>query len=90
MPLRRGISDEQGALPSRHNLNCVTDIPEVTEGDEVVLLGTSGNETITAEALAAAAGSFNYEQLCDISYRVSRVYCQGEKVVGHANYLLGK
>lgn len=68
----------------------VTDIPEVTEGDEVVLLGTSGNETITAEALAAAAGSFNYEQLCDISYRVSRVYCQGEKVVGHANYLLGK
>ena len=68
----------------------VTDIPEVTEGDEVVLLGTSGSETITAEALAAAAGSFNYEQLCDISYRVSREYCRGDKVVGHTNYLLGE
>ena len=68
----------------------VTDIPEVVEGDEVVLLGTSGAETITAEALAAAAGSFNYEQLCDISYRVSREYCRGDQVVGHTNYLLGE
>ena len=68
----------------------VTDIPNVQEGDEVVLLGTSGAETITAEALAAAAGSFNYEQLCDISYRVSREYCRGDQVVGHTNYLLGE
>ena len=68
----------------------VTDISGVQEGDRVVLMGADGAETITCEDLAAAAGSFNYEQICDISYRVSRVYCKGETVVGHANYLLGE
>ncbi len=68
----------------------VTDIDGVQEGDRVVLMGADGDESISCEALAQAAGSFNYEQICDISYRVSRVYCKGETVVDHANYLLGK
>ena len=67
----------------------VTKIPDVTEGDEVVLMGTDGDEVITAEMLSAAADSFSYEQICDISHRVSRVYVQGGQIVGRANYLLG-
>lgn len=67
----------------------VSDIADVCEGDEVVLMGSSGTQTITAEDLAAAAGSFHYEQVCDIGYRVSREYCSGGKVVEHTNYLLG-
>jgi alanine racemase len=68
----------------------VTDIPEAKAGDEVVLLGTSGNETISAECIAAAAGSFNYEQVCDLSHRVSRVYYLGGQKVDTVNYLLNK
>ena len=68
----------------------VTDIPGVKTGDEVVLMGQSGSQCITAEALGAAAGSFHYEQLCDLSHRVPRVYTRGGKTVGSVNYLLDK
>ena len=52
----------------------VTDIPGVAAGDRVVLLGSDGQETITAQQLGLAAGSFSYEQLCAVSHRVQRVY----------------
>lgn len=54
----------------------VTDIPGVQMGDPVVLMGTDGELTISAEQIAAAADSFNYEQVCSISKRVPRVYCK--------------
>ena len=66
----------------------VTDIPGVTLGDRVVLMGTDGAETISAEALAAAADSFNYEQVCDVSRRVSRVYLRRGKEAFRRNYLM--
>lgn len=68
----------------------VTHIPGVQPGDEAVLLGTSGAYTISAETLSQAAGSFPYEQICDLSSRVSRVYFDGEKVLYRTNYLLDK
>lgn len=68
----------------------VTDIPEAETGDQVVLLGSSGSETISAETIAAAANSFNYEQVCDLSHRVSRVYYLDGKKVDTVNYLLGR
>jgi alanine racemase len=43
-------------------------------GDEVVLLGESDNERITAEDLAAWMGTNEYEVLTNISARVPRVY----------------
>lgn len=52
----------------------VTDIPEASEYDEVVLLGNSGGNSITAEDLGAMSGRFNYELVCDISDRVPRKY----------------
>lgn len=68
----------------------VTDIPGVTAGDTVVLMGKDGEEEISAECIAEAAGSFNYEQVCDISRRVERVYIQNGKEVGRINYLTEK
>ncbi len=68
----------------------VTDIPGVAAGDPVVLMGVSGEEEITAEALSAAADSFNYEQICDISRRVTRVYVQNGKETKRVNYLLNR
>ena len=68
----------------------VTDIPGVTPGDRVVLMGTDGEQTISAETIGAAASSFNYEQVCDVGRRVTRVYIRGGKEIARKNYLLDK
>ena len=52
----------------------VTDIPDVQVEDVVTLGGTDGDETITIEEIANPAARFDYEMLCDISSRVTRVY----------------
>jgi alanine racemase len=51
----------------------VTDIPDVAAGDEVVILGTQGDETITAFDHAAAAGTIPWEVFTRIAPRVLRV-----------------
>lgn len=66
----------------------VTDIPGVTAWDTVTLMGKDGREEISAEAIAEAAGSFPYEQVCDVSRRVERVYIQGGKETDRRNYLV--
>ena len=48
----------------------VTDIPSVSCGDEALMMGGSG---ISADELAAAANTINYEVTCLISKRVGRV-----------------
>ena len=52
----------------------VTYIPDVQVEDVVTLVGTDGDETITIEEIANPAARFDYEMLCDISSRVTRVY----------------
>jgi len=66
----------------------VTHIPDVCQGDRVILVGSSGDETITVEQIAAAADSFNYEFVCGISRRVPRIYVSGGEVVHSVHYLL--
>ena len=55
----------------------VTDIPGTAVGDEVVLLGSQGDEQITADELAAHADTISYEIFCGIGPRVPRVYSDG-------------
>jgi alanine racemase len=43
-------------------------------GEEVILLGAQGDERITAEELAAARGTINYEITCAVGGRIPRVY----------------
>lgn len=52
----------------------VTDVPNVQIGDEAVLLGEQGSERITADELAAWAGTISYEILLSVSERVPRIY----------------
>ena len=66
----------------------VTDIPDVSLEDRVTLVGTDGDETITAEQIAAQAGSFNYEFICSIGRRVPRVYYRDGALVRSVHYLL--
>ncbi|GHU40398.1 alanine racemase [Clostridia bacterium] len=59
----------------------VTHIPETEEGDEVVLIGSSGNEKISMEELADLSGRFNYEFACCLGKRIPRVYLKGPKAL---------
>ncbi|MCF0229601.1 MAG: alanine racemase [Parasporobacterium sp.] len=52
----------------------VTGPYEVNKGDEVVLIGSSGDETITMEEISELAGSFNYEFACGLGRRIPRLY----------------
>lgn len=60
----------------------VTDLPDVSEGDEVTLFGPAGGTCLPVEDLAQEIGTISYELLCAVSRRVPRVYAKGGKVVG--------
>jgi alanine racemase len=49
-------------------------VPEVRVEDEVVIFGRQGAEFISADDLAHALGTINYEIVCDVTARVPRVY----------------
>ncbi|HEV8229379.1 MAG TPA: alanine racemase [Candidatus Limnocylindria bacterium] len=59
----------------------VTDLPRTREGDEVVIIGTQGEARQTAEDLAAAAGTVNYEIVTGIRRRVPRRYRRAGRIV---------
>lgn len=52
----------------------VTNIEGVSTGDEVVLLGTQGNDRITADEIAAHIDTISYEVLCMIGNNNERNY----------------
>lgn len=60
----------------------VTDIPGVKNGDEVILIGSDGEETITMEEVGAISGRFNYEFVCDLGKRIPRVFVHKGKIIG--------
>ena len=47
---------------------------DVSIGDEAVLIGTQGDETITAADVADTLGTIPYEVVCDVGRRVRRHY----------------
>lgn len=51
----------------------VTHIPDVRQGDEVVLIGQQGAEQITVGEVAERLGTINYEVVSEILARVPRV-----------------
>jgi alanine racemase len=51
----------------------VTGIEGVRHGDEAVLIGRQGHQSITAEQVAAWLGTVNYEVVSAILARVPRV-----------------
>ncbi len=50
------------------------EVPDAKPGDEVVLLGRQGEAAITAEEIAQAWGTNNYEVVCGLQARVPRLY----------------
>ena len=52
----------------------VTDVPDVKIGDEVIIMGTDGKNTILADDIARATGTINYEIVCAFGQRLPKVY----------------
>lgn len=58
----------------------ITGIDGVRVGDEVTLFGRDGDETITADDVAASYGTIGYELICAVSVRVPRIFISGGKI----------
>jgi alanine racemase len=52
----------------------VTDVPGVSAGTEVTVIGRQQDQEITAADLATWQGTIPYEVLCNIGERITRVY----------------
>ena len=52
----------------------VTNVPDVKVGDEVIVMGTDGVNTILADDIANATGTINYEITCAFGQRLPKVY----------------
>jgi alanine racemase len=52
----------------------VGNIPHVKPGDEVVVMGSQGNDVIDADELAERIGTINYEIVSALTPRVERIY----------------
>ncbi len=53
-------------------------IPDVSPGDDVVIFGSQGDVTITADEVATSLDTINYEIVSTIAHRVPRVYLRME------------
>ena len=63
----------------------VTDIDGVAAGDEVVVFGGNGADSLNA--VAQKAETIPYEIMCGLALRVPRVYLKGGKQVAISDYL---
>ena len=72
------IRGKRRSVIGRISMNWVTvDVgpdADVVEGDEVVLIGTQGRESIWADEIATLCGTIPYEILTDVNAGLERVY----------------
>ena len=71
--VRDRVAPIVGRITMDTTLVDVTDVPGVSFGDEVMLIGESPSVSISAEDIAETIGTIPYEVLCNISKRVPRV-----------------
>jgi len=52
----------------------VSEVPNVKVGDEVIIMGSDGVHEVSAEDIAKATGTINYEICCAFGQRLPKVY----------------
>lgn len=60
----------------------LTDVKDVRENDEVIIMGEEGQESITAQELADRANTIPYEILTSLGSRSNRVYLETKNTSG--------
>ena len=68
----------------------VTDVASVTSDDEFVLLGSQGEESITATDLARLRNSIPNEVFCSFGGRLSRIYHQADDMARETSHRSGR
>jgi len=63
---------------------------DVDGGDEIILFGDDGENSVYPEELANILGTISYEILCAVSKRVPRVYLKDMKIVNIRDEVLEK
>ena len=69
---------------------CMIDLSHIEDaklGDEVIIFG-EGAGVPSAEDVASALGTINYEIVCMVGRRVPRVYLSKGEIVDYVDYLL--
>ncbi len=59
----------------------VSDVPNPKEGDSVIIMGSDGVNTVSAEELASISNTINYEIVCNVGKRVPRVYIKNGEII---------
>ncbi|XEC94145.1 alanine racemase [Paenibacillus tarimensis] len=85
VPVRGTICMDQCMIA----LDGLPGLSPVQEGEEVILLGSQGGISITADDIAGKLGTLNYEVTCMLSERVPRVYIRDGQKVSVSNPLYG-
>ena len=65
----------------------VTEIPDVSYGTEVILVGAAGGNAISFSEMASHSGSINYEMMCDTGKRIVKAYFDGDTLIKTVNYM---
>ena len=71
---------------------CMVDITDIGSnvevGDEVVLIGSQGQNNIMVEDVAQTIGMINYELVCIVGKRIPRAFVKDGKISKILNYLI--
>lgn len=59
----------------------VSDIADVKDGGSVIIMGSDGKNTVSAEELASISNTINYEIVCNVGKRVPRVYIKNGEII---------
>ena len=65
----------------------LSDFPDAEVGDIVTLMGTDGDESITADDIAARFNTIGYEVVCAVNRRVPRYYMSEGRPVSYIDYI---
>jgi len=72
--IRGKRSPIRGRVCMGQTIVSVNHIDNLEVGDEVVLIGSQGNEKISAAEIAELCGTINYEIVCNLSERLEKIY----------------
>jgi len=63
-----------GTISMDQTMVDLTDVPDVKEYDEVILMGSDGDLSVTADDIAELTGTISYEVTCRFGQRLPKVY----------------
>jgi alanine racemase len=61
-------------------INAGTDT-ELKVGDEVIIIGDQGNESITPDQIAITGNTIGYEVICNLGKSIRRIYKHNDSIV---------